>query len=576
MINEAGRIQPNSPRYVLRHYALLTLVLLGWSSADINAGELNFSVSTASIAENAATLTVSVVRTGDASGAASIKVSSTNGTAASPAEFTAVDTTLNWATGNSDTKTVEVTIADNATVGADKTFTLTLSTVTGDTIGSKSTLTITITDYEEGVLQFNGATFQASEDSKVARIKLVRTNGSNGTIGGTISFTDGTALKGNDYFGADTSVTIADGDTEATLEVVLKDDTLGEATESFTATLASPTGGATLGAQASATVEIFDTDSDFTTATPKIAMTADKVTQPDVVDLNQPSLLDSSKTYIASINEIPLLATSKLAVAQPAGGLVEIEFGNDKFYLRPTQISRNVLGLPPGVRAQGSNSYRFITSDGHVIDMQPAVASITTLQAALEALSMPNLIVTDQGNVTIQKDQGVPKIEENDKGELVLSDSFYDRWHIRAIAMVKSSVYSVTGIYQEAHPAVSGQAIVSLYFQLGSQYKVQYFSSAPANDGELEVAIRRRIGVTGVTFGDYGVVSFTKITTPADGYGARSFSLIADYTLTRSRDFTQDQQGFHDQIDVNGDGYNDYKMVYSNGDEQLFFAIPSN
>jgi len=556
-------------------YLALFLAQMVFSAAW--AGELNFSSATASVAENATTLTITVTRTGDASGAASVSIASTDGTAKAPTDYTAVSSTLSWTAGNSDSKTVDVTISDNAILADEKLFTLGLSSVTGDTIGSQSTMSITITDYEEGILQFNGATFQAAEDSKIARIKVIRTKGTNGSVGGTISFADVTAVKGSDYFGADTSVTIADGDAEAIIEVVLKDDYIGEATETFTATLSAPTGGATLGTQATSTVEIFDTDADFTTTAVKVAMSADKVTQPDVVDLNQAALLNSAKTYVELINEIPLLATSKLSVSQPAGGLVEIEFGDDKFYLRPTRISRNVQGLASGVRTQGSNLYRFVTSDGHIIDMQPAVASVTSLQAALATLSMPNIVITDQGNITIQKDQGVPKIEENANGELVLSDSFYDRWHIRATAMVTPSAYSVTGIYQEAHPSVSGQAIISLHFQVGSEFKVQYFSSAPAIDGELDVAIRRRVGVTGVTFGDFGIVTFNTIV-PLTGSntGTSQVSLFADYTLTKLRGFSLSQQGFYDHIDVNGDGLKDYKMVYSNGDSQIFFTINSD
>lgn len=393
-------------------------------------------------------------------------------------------------------------------------------------------------------------------------------------VGGTVSFTDGTAEKGKDYFGADTSITFANNQTEVTLEVILKDDSVGEATETLNATLSSPTGGATLGEQASTSIEIFDTDADFTTTAAKITMTADQVIQSDVIDLNQPSILDSSTTYIELINEIPLLATSKLTLVQPSTGLVEIEFGDDKFYLRPNRISRNVLGLPVGVRTSGSNSYRFVTSSGYVIDMHPAVATISSLQASLSSLAMPELVITDQGNITIQKDQGVPKIEENEKGELVLSDSFYERWHISPLALVLNSPYTTTGVYQLAHPTLEGQVIVGLYFQEGSDYKVQYLSPAPAIDAELEVSLRQRVGVTGVTFGEYGIVNFSTVSPGFGGIdGATKFSLLSDYTLTKVRDFVLDDQGFYDYIDVNDDGIRDFRMIYSNGDAQIFLTV---
>ncbi len=55
--------------------------------------------------------------------------------------------------------------------------------------------------------------------------------------------------------------------------------------------------------------------------------------------------------------------------------------------------------------------------------------------------------------------------------------------------------------------------------------------------------------------------------------GSSEFSLIADYTLTKIRNFTPDKRGFYDHIDVNGDGVNDFRMVYSTGDQQIFYAV---
>jgi len=548
----------------------LALLLAQVVFATAWAGELNFSATTASVAENATTLTVTVTRTGDASAAASVSVASTDGTAKAATDFTAVSSTLNWTAGNSDSKTVDITITDNAVLADDKLFTLGLSSVTGDTIGAKSTMSITITDYEEGILQFNGATFQAAEDSKVARIKVVRTSGTKGAVGGTISFADVTAVKGSDYFGADTSVTIADGDAEAIIEVVLKDDYIGEATETFTATLSAPTGGATLGTQATSTVEIFDTDADFTTTAVKVAMSADKVTQPDVVDLNQAALLNSAKTYVELINEIPLLATSKLSVSQPAGGLVEIEFGDDKFYLRPTRISRNVLSIPIGVWAQRSGAYRFVTIDGYVIEMQPATASINSLQASLEALSIPDLVITNEGGITIQKDQGAPKIERNENGELILSKSFYERWHIMPVPMVSQSSTDIAGLFEVAHPTINNHGSVALYFEFDGENKMQLFTSAPINSSELELAIQRRIGYINVSFEEYGILTFKALLSRSD---RQTIRVIPDYTIGKVQDFSSDLVGFFDAGDLNGDNVGDYKMIYSTGDEQLFFRI---
>lgn len=558
---------------ILSYLVALSLQLV---VASAWAGELNFSTTTASVAENAKTLTITVTRTGDASGAASVSIASTDGTAKASTDFTAVSSTLNWTAGNSDSKTVDITITDNAVVGDDKLFTLSLSSVTGDTIGAQGNMTVTITDYEEGILQFNGAIFQAAEDSKIARIKIARTSGTNGVVGATISFTDVTAVKGSDYFGADKTVSFADGVSEFILDIILKNDAIGEASESFTATISSPTGGAIVGAQDSANIEIIDTDADFTTTATKITITNSNVVQPDVIDLNQPSLLDGSQTYLALINEIPLMALSKLSIVQGSGGLAEIQFGGDKFFLRPVRISRNSQNLNIGVRQVGTSLYRFVTANNLVIDMHPAVASIDSLQSALAALSMPELIITDYGNITIQKDQGAPKIEENDSGELVLSDSFYERWHVRAMPMITNSPYNVTGIYQQGHPSAAGHSIVSLYFLDGSNYRVQYFHSAPADDQELEVRMRQSIGVTDVEFLDYGLINIKRLTNTQGGWTTTEQTLIPDYTLFKRQSESIENNRFREVGDLNGDGLPDFEMIYQSNDRQFFFSARLN
>ena len=93
---------------------------------------------------------------------------------------------------------------------------------------------------------------------------------------------------------------------------------------------------------------------------------------------------------------------TKLAISQPAGGLVQISFGTATFYFRTVPIIRNALGLEVGVRASFSNLYRFVSANDLVIDRYPAIASILSLQSALASLSMPELIITDQGDMTIQ------------------------------------------------------------------------------------------------------------------------------------------------------------------------------
>jgi len=547
----------------------LAALLVQFVVVNAWAGELSFASTTASVDENASTLTITVLRTGDASSAASVSITSTDGTAKSPEDYNAISSTLNWDAGSSDSKTVDITISDNNIVADDKLFTLALSSVTGDTIGSNNTMAVTIVDYEEGTLQFDGEIFRASEDSKIAKIKISRTSGSSGSVGATVLLSSGTAVEGEDYIGTQTSISIGDGLSETTLEITLKNDDVGESTETLTLTLSLPTGNALLGTQSTSTVEIIDTDADFTTLAPKISIVADNIKQPDVIDLSVPSVIDNSKTYLELINEIGLLSISKLTAVQTSTGNIEIAFGEDKYYLRPTKVTRNLLDIPGGVWEWEGGIYKFVTDVSHVIDMYPGIASIETLQEALSALQMPELVISDQGNIEIQKDQGIPKLETKPNGEIVINASYFDRWLIRPYALVRSSLNGLSGIFEEPHPTEASYGAIAFYYNDGKNDKVQYFHSAPANFSELESAIRRRIGYIDVNFEGFGITEFSLLTLDS---GRETIRLVPDYTLGKITDLTPDLQGFFDESDLNNDGINDYRMVYSNGDEQIFYG----
>ncbi len=109
-----------------------------------------------------------------------------------------------------------------------------------------------------GEIAFAGATFTATEGGLAAGITLTRTGGSNGEVSVTVTATDGTATAGPDFIPGPYTVTFADGQDTATLTILIDNLDAAEPDESFTLALSAPTGGASLGAQATATVVITD------------------------------------------------------------------------------------------------------------------------------------------------------------------------------------------------------------------------------------------------------------------------------------------------------------------------------
>lgn len=111
-----------------------------------------------------------------------------------------------------------------------------------------------------GTLNFSAENFSVTENGVEARILVTRSGGSSGAVSISYSTADGTALAGSDYLSASGVLNFADGVTSQNIVVPIIDDTLQEADESLTLTLANPGGGATLGWPASAVLTIVNND----------------------------------------------------------------------------------------------------------------------------------------------------------------------------------------------------------------------------------------------------------------------------------------------------------------------------
>ena len=135
-------------------------------------------------------------------------------------------------------------------------------TQTGATpLGDAELITIQVGDPPPpGVLAFSLSSYTTGE-SGPAVLTVNRTNGSAGAITVAYSTANGSASAGSDYTGvAGATLSFADGETVKTIRVQTLNDGAVENDETFQVSLNAPTGGATLGSPATATVTIVDDD----------------------------------------------------------------------------------------------------------------------------------------------------------------------------------------------------------------------------------------------------------------------------------------------------------------------------
>ncbi|MCW5592758.1 MAG: hypothetical protein KIS74_11720 [Burkholderiales bacterium] len=232
------------------------------------AGTLQFSASTYGGAEGGAVL-VTVTRSGGSRGTVSVGYLSSAGTATEGADFAAAFGRLSWNDGDATPKSFSIALVDDTLVEGTETFTITLLDAQGGAaVGSPAFATVSIADNDSpptpqpaGSIQFSASSYSTAEGQGTVTITATRTGGTGGTVSVQYFTGPSSATAGSDYQPVSGSLVWEGGDaTPKSFSVPILDDSVVEGPETFFVTLNSPTGGATLGAPATATVTIADND----------------------------------------------------------------------------------------------------------------------------------------------------------------------------------------------------------------------------------------------------------------------------------------------------------------------------
>ncbi len=230
-----------------------------------NDSSLQFSQPVFSVNENGTPVAaITVTRIGDTTQAVGATVIQGNGTATTPGDYTNSPITVNFAAGDNAPKTIVIPIVDDTLVEGNETVNLALVNPTGGTtIGAQNMAILTILDNDTpGMIQFSNPQYVVNENgTPVLAVTLNRTGGSAGAVSTTVNLANGTAVAPGDYSNNPIVVNWADGDTTSkTITIPIVDDTIVEPSETVNLSLSTPTGGATLGPQNTATLTILDND----------------------------------------------------------------------------------------------------------------------------------------------------------------------------------------------------------------------------------------------------------------------------------------------------------------------------
>lgn len=222
---------------------------------DDSPARVAFNRTSLSVNENAATLAVGLTRTGNTSTGVAVTVRSANGSAIADDDFGAVDQTITFAPGET-TKTLDVSITDDAVGESNENFTLALSLATGEsTVGGPATVTIV-----DPTVRFRGSSFAVNENGGTATISVVLEGAPQTAV--TINYATvagGTATANVDYTPVSGQLSFAIGETTKTFDVPVAGDSSPEGIEFVNLALSGPTGETTIGTPATARLNLTET-----------------------------------------------------------------------------------------------------------------------------------------------------------------------------------------------------------------------------------------------------------------------------------------------------------------------------
>jgi len=187
-------------------------------------------------------------------------------------------------------------------------------------------------------------------------------------------------------------------------------------------------------------------------------------------------------------------------------------------------------------------SVRFVTDTGIQVFAHPAVQAPCLLQAGLAVFELPDIVVLSNGNLKIPADDG-------------------NWFSARAdwVSFIREESGMETGLFFDEHPDVRGYVLAYTVFTDNQEkLRQQFFYPAPAMPESLYSAAQQ------VVIERYGLVSFK--------LNGQTYRGVLDYLVTAG---TPSSPGNPLQVepfsDVNGDGKEDWLLIYPNGERQILF-----
>jgi len=229
-------------------------------------------------------------------------------------------------------------------------------------------------------------------------------------------------------------------------------------------------------------------------------------------------------------------------------GYLQLTIDTLRFAVQPLSVTST--GSPAALNVLDQQRVSFTTETGLTILTHPAVQAPQILQASLAELDLPEVIWQSNGNLSISA-------AETDETWF----SARPDWLSTELGAAQETA-SEPGLFLTDSSHVSGVFTAHLVFtDQHGKHRQQYLHSAPAMPEALYSMAQQ------VVIEPDGVVRFK--------LGRQSYRGVLDYLVTKGTPPTKGKLQVEPIPDINGDGKEDWVLIYPNGERQILFQSDS-
>lgn len=383
---------------------------------------VNFSAPTYQVTKNVinGVATINVLRLGTSYGTASVIFNTTtNGSATPGLDYTPVTNYLVTFNPGVTNVAVNIPITNNAVPEGFRTVEIQLTNPVNTVLYSPSNAVLTIIDtvYSAGQISFSATNYNVTPSDGSAVLKVIRTNGSSGTISVDYHTIAQTAVPGNDYVASSGQLTFIAGVVSQNINVPLLSQTLVQPPVTFSVVLSNLVGGAQMIAPTNATVNIISSIAGISF----VAATNTAPENSGAVNVLVQRLFNTNNVVSVNYATAPDTALANVNYLTTAGTL-SFTNGESTKVLSIALVNRtNVTGdLKFSVKLSSPVGAQLLAQSNTVVVIQDADAGISFTNSTVRVLK-------NSGSATITVVCSNPRVEPivTDTNSVPLSVRYY-------------------------------------------------------------------------------------------------------------------------------------------------------